>query len=130
MKGQTMNATSNILIPLFLGVLIAGIVFATLTGRNLPLIGSPRSSLVAILIIGLAMCAPGIVQVAASGRWASPLAILGYVLGGLILMIILSAFAGWKLPMVYGDTQAVTAVGILIAVKFLIGLTGNLFHWL
>jgi hypothetical protein len=96
----------------------------------LPLIANPRASLVALLIVGMAMCMGGIGQVGASGRWGSPLAILGYLLGAAILIIILSAFAGWKLPLIAGETQSVAAVGILITIKYLIGTLSFFFHWL
>ena len=130
MKGNTMNTFNNLLVPLFLGIVVAGIVLAALTGKMLPLIGSPRASMVAMLLVGLAMCMGGIGQVGASGRWASPLAIVGYLLGATILIIIISAFAGWKLPLIAGETQAVAAVGILIAIKYLIGTASFFFHWL
>jgi len=130
MKGNTMNTFSNLLMPLSLGVVVGVIVFAALTGKMLPLIGSPRASLIALLIVGMAMCMGGIGQVGASGRWASPLAILGYLLGATILIIIISSFAGWKLPLIAGETQAVAAVGILIAIKFLVGTLSFFFHWL
>jgi hypothetical protein len=72
----------------------------------------------------------GIGQVGASGRWTSPLAIVGILLGASILVVILSVFAGWKLPLIAGETQAVAVVGILIAIKYLIGTSSFLFHWL
>jgi hypothetical protein len=130
MKGNTMNIFSGFLMPLLLGLMVAGIVIAALTGRALPLIATPRASLLALLVVGMAMCAGGIGQVGASGRWASPLAVLGYVLGAAILVIIISAFAGWKLPLIASESQAVAAVGIFIAIKFLIGSVGFFFHWL
>ena len=130
MKGKTMNTFSNVVVPLFLGALVAGIVYASLNGKTIPMIGSARSSLVALLLMGMAMCTSGIGQVAASGRWGSPLAIAGYLLGAAILLIMLSVFAGWKLPLITGEPQAVAAVGILIAVKYLIGTASFFFHWL
>ncbi len=129
MKGNTMNIFNSVMVPLFLGVVV-GIVFAAFNGKTLPLIGSPRASLIALLIVGMAMCVSGIGQVGASGRWASPLAIVGYLLGTTILIIIVSALAGWKLPLIVGETQAVAAVGILIAIKYLIGTASFFFHWL
>ncbi len=131
MKGTaTMNVTGGLIIPLALGLVIAGIVYATLTGKQLPLISSPRSALIAILIIGLAACAPGIGQVSMSGRWTSPLAILGYLLGAAILVVIVSALAGWKLPYITGETQALTATAVMLAAKYLIATAGFIFHWL
>lgn len=130
MKGNTMNLTNNIIVPLALGLVCAGIVYATLAGKSLPLISGPRAALIALLVLGMAACMGGIGQVGASGRWLSPLAIVGHVLGAVILVVIASAFAGWKLPLVQNETQAVAAVAILMAVKFLIGIPSYFFHWL
>lgn len=128
MKVSTMNYVSVILVPLVLGIIIAWIVYATLSGKPIPLIHGPRAALISMLIIGLAMCAPGIFQVSNSGRWFSPVAIVGYLLGAIILLVIASAFTGWKLPLIRGDTQAIIAVAVLMAVKYLIGITGILLH--
>ncbi len=131
MKGKTMsNATTAILVPLMLGILSAVIVYVSATGRPLPLVATPRAALIALLIVGMAACMGGIGQTAASGRWASPLAILGYLLGAAILVVILSAFTGWKLPLIGSDSQAVIAVGALMVAKFVIGFAGFAFRLL
>lgn len=130
MKGKTMSITSSIIVPLFLGLVVAGIVFAAQAGRSLLFISTPHASLIALLVVGMAMCMGGIGQVGASGRWISPLAILGYLLGAAILMIIVAGLAGWKLPLITGEKQAIIAVGIMIAVKFLIGTVGYFFRLL
>jgi hypothetical protein len=130
MKGKTMNLTSAIFVPLLLELVCAGIAFASITGRTLPLITTPRAALIALLVVGMAACMGGIGQVGASGRWASPLAILGYLLGIAILLLIASPFTGWKLPLIANETQAVLAVGLLMVVKFVIGAGGFFFHLL
>lgn len=130
MKGKTMNITTNVIIPLGLGLICAVIAFGALTGKSWPLIGNPRAALIGLLVVGMAMCTPGIGQVAASGRWGSPLAIIGYVLGAAILVIIIAGLAGWKLPLVDGLAQACAVVMGLIAVKFAIATAGYFFHWL
>ena len=130
MKENSMSIASNLILPVALGLICAVIVYATLTGKSLPLISNPRSALIALLVVGMAACAGGIGQVGASGRWLSPLAILGYVLGLALLAVFVSAFAGWKLPIIQNEAQAATAAAILMAVKFLIGIPGYFFHWL
>lgn len=130
MNGNTMNVSQHLIVPLAVGLLCAGIVYATLAGKTLPLISGPRAALIALLIIGMIACTGGIGQVGASGRWLSPLAIAGYLLGAAILVVFIAAFAGWKLPLVHNDTQAVLAVAILMAGKFLIGIPSFFFHWL
>lgn len=131
MKGNTMNLTTNLIAPLALALVCAGIVIASLAGKQLPLISSPRAALVALLLLGMTLCAlGGIGQVGQSGRWASPFAIAGYLLGTAILVVMIATFTGWKLPLVQDETQAVVAVGILMAVKYVIGTASYFFHWL
>jgi hypothetical protein len=130
MKGNTMSITSNLIVPMALGLVCAGIVYSTLAGKALPLISSPRAALIALLVIGMAACMGGIGQVSASGRWASPLAIAGYLLGAVILVVFIAAFAGLKLPFVQNETQAVAAVAVLMAAKLVIGIPSYFFHWL
>ncbi len=130
MKGKTMSITLYFFISLAFGQACAGIVYATLAGKTLPMISGPRAALIAVLVMGMVACLGGIGQVGASGRWLSPLAMAGYLLGAAILVVVLSVFAGWKLPWIQSETQAVAAVGILMAAKFLIGIPAYFFHWL
>ncbi len=130
MKGTpTMNFGTQIF-PILLGIVAAVIVFSTLNGKALPLIATPRAALISLLVVGMIACTGGIGQVGASGRWASPLAILGYLLGAAILMVFIGALAGWKLPMIDGEKQALVAMAVLMAVKYVFGISGTLFHWL
>ncbi len=130
MKGNTMNSIFTILAPLALGVVAAVIAYSGLTGRALPMIAGPRPALIALLLVGFATCAFGILQVSASGRWASPPAIVGYLLGVILLAILISIFTGWKLPLIQNDTQAIVIVACMMAVKFLIGTSSYFFHLL
>ncbi len=130
MRDNTMNNIQNVLIPLVLAVLAVGIIYSHQTGKVLPLISGTRATLVALFTVGFAMCAFGIMQVAASGRWASPLAIIGYSLGAIILVVFVSTMTGRYLPLVQNDDQAVIAIAALMGVKFLIGMTSSLMHLL
>lgn len=130
MNGNTVNITAHLIVPAALGLLCAAIVAAVLAGKSLPLIANPRAALIALLIIGMAACMGGIGQVGVSGRWSSPVAILGYLLGAAILVVIIFTLAGWKLPMIANDTQAVAAVAVLMGAKFLIGIPSYFLGWL
>jgi len=69
-------------------------------------------------VIGMAICSQGgIGRIAAAGQWIHPQAILGYILGGLILLITLAVFVGWKLPYIQTDQQALLAIAILACFK-------------
>jgi hypothetical protein len=130
MKGNTMSSIQNALIPLVLGVIAVGIIYTHQTGKVLPLISGPRATLIALFIVGFAMCAFGIMQVAASGHWISPLAIVGYLLGAIILVVFISTLMGKYLPFVQTNDQAVVAIAVLMGVKFLIGTTSFFLHLL
>jgi hypothetical protein len=101
-----------------LALLAAVIVFIGVTGRKVPLLSNVRVDIILLVLIGMAICAQGgIGRVAATGQWTHPLSIIGYILGGLILLITLAVFAGWKLPYIQNDQQALLAVAVLACIK-------------
>jgi hypothetical protein len=131
MKTPALPVSTALFLPLALGIAIVAITYAVLTGRQLPLVSGPRAGLVALLVAGMTMCAlGGIGQVGASGRWASPLAILGYLLGAAILVVIAGGLAGWKLPLIHTEKDAFLAAAAMIGVKTVIGTLGYFFHLL
>ena len=130
MKGKSVSITSNLIVPLGLALICAVVVYVSLAGKSLPLVSSPRAALIILLVVGMAACMGGIGQVSASGRWASPLAIVGYLLGAAILLVIVAAFAGWQLPLVGNEIQAIAVVAVLLAAKLVIGVASYFFHWL
>ena len=108
---------------IILALLIATIVFVAVTGKKIPVISNTRVAMVVILLLGMIMCTSGIGRVAATGQWSHPLSILGYVLGGLILLITLAVFVGWKLPYIHNDRQALLTIAILASLKLINAVT-------
>jgi len=103
---------------LILALLAAVVVFIGATGKRVPLLSSVRMDILLLVIIGMTMCTQGgIGRVAATGQWSHPLSIVGYTLGGLILLISLAVFVGWKLPYIRTDQQALIAIAVLIGLK-------------
>lgn len=101
-----------------LAVLFAAITFIGVTGKRVPLFSNVRADIILLVIIGMTICSQGgIGRVAATGEWTHPLSILGYLLGGLILLITLAVFVGWKLPFIANDQQALLAIAILASLK-------------
>ncbi|MCU0521958.1 MAG: hypothetical protein MUF84_14860 [Anaerolineae bacterium] len=109
-----------------LGVLAIAVLTIALTGAKVPLLSNLRISLVLFIVLGMTVCTSGIGRVAALGEWSHPLSIVGYVLGGLILLIAIAVFAGMKLPLIGSDRQALIAVAILSGVKILNSLIHSL----
>jgi hypothetical protein len=112
---------------LLLGLLFVAVTFIGATGRKVPVLSSVRVDIILLIIIGMAMCMPGIGRVAALGQWSHPLSILATVLGGAILLIALAVFVGWKLPFIQNDQQALIAIAILTGLKVITAVTH---YWL
>ena len=109
---------------LLLALLAAVVVFIGTTGKKVPLLSNVRIDIILLVIIGMAMCTQGgIGRVAATGQWLHPLSIVGYILGGLILLITLAVFVGWKLPYIRTDQQALIAIAILAGLKVVDAVT-------
>jgi hypothetical protein len=103
---------------LSLALLFAAVVFIGYTGKKVPLLSNPRLDIILLAVIGMAICSQGgIGRIAATGQWSHPQAILGYILGGLILLITLAVFAGWKLPYIQTEQQALLAIATLASLK-------------
>jgi hypothetical protein len=101
-----------------LALLAAVVVFIGVTGKKVPLLSNIRMDIVLLVIIGMSICQiGGIGRIVATGKWTHPLSIIGYLLGGLILLITLAVFVGWKLPYIQNDQQALMAIAILAGLK-------------
>ena len=116
MKTTSIPAPVNLNV-IVLAQLIAAVVFVAATGKKIPVISNTRVAMSVILLLGMTMCTSGIGRVAAIQQWTHPLAILGYLLGALILFIGLGTVFGWKLPYIQSDAQAILIVAVLIGAK-------------
>ncbi len=107
-----------------LALLAAAIVFIGVTGKKVPLLSNVRVDIILLVVIGMTICTQGgIGRVAATGQCTHPLSIISYILGGLILLITLSVFVGWKLPYIANDQQALFAIAILASLKVVNAVT-------
>jgi hypothetical protein len=112
-----------------LGLLAALLVVAVLSGRKLPLLSSDRAALFALIVIGMAICSQGgLGRISATGAWAHPLAILGYLCGAAILLIGLFALFGKPLPPLANFHQAFLAVTVIAVFKVILS-TIHRFWW-
>lgn len=109
---------------LLLALLFAAVLFIGATGKKVPLLSNVRLDIILLVIIGLTMCTQGgIGRVAATGQWWHPLSIIGYILGGLILLITLAVFVGWRLPYIQTEQQALIAIAVLAGLKVVDAVT-------
>jgi len=107
-----------------LALLAAAVVFIGATGRKVPVLSNVRVDIILLVILGMIMCTQsGIGRIAATGEWSHPLSIVGYILGGIILLIAASVFMGWKLPFLQNDRQALIVIAILVGLKIVNAVT-------
>jgi hypothetical protein len=119
-------AQPAVITPTIIGLtlLAAALVFLGVTGKKVPLLSNIRVDIILLVIIGMTICTQGgIGRVAATGQWSHPLSIIGYILGGLILIITLAVFVGWKLPFIASDQQALFVIAILASLKVVNAVT-------
>jgi hypothetical protein len=117
MKATEMPVMGSTMTTVVLGVLVALLVLATLTGRKIPFIPNERAALIVLVVLGMAMCTRGIGRVAALGEWAHPLSILGILIGVLILVIAAALLTGKPLPLIDTPRHAILVIALLSASK-------------
>jgi hypothetical protein len=78
---------------------------------------SDKIILIALTIMGMAICSVGIGQVSARGEWLHPLSIVAYVLGGLVLLIAAAALLNISLPLIPDARAAWVAILVLAIAK-------------
>lgn len=131
MKTAVLPLGTGLILPLLLAVVVAAITIAARGELRSPIAIGAKAGLIAVLIVGFAMCTlGGSGQVAASGRWLSAGAIAGIILGVTILAIGIAGLADWRIPLIETPKHALTAVAALIGVKTVIGTLGYIFHFL
>lgn len=100
------------------GALSAGAAYAGITGTKLPLLSSPRAALIALLIVGMAMCSSG--MRVGTYKWTHPTMIAGSIIGAVVLIVALAGIFGWKLPYVAGPRDAIIILAGGMIIKILI----------
>ncbi len=121
---------SGAIFATLLGFVAATIVVGTVFGIPLPIVNTERRALVALVVVGLAMCA--------AGGWAmerslpgGPTTAIASLAGILAIVVLIAVTSGWTavldpLARVFygtsstgiGDRVGVLAVGVLIAVAW------------
>jgi hypothetical protein len=123
MTTNTVTSSTNGIITLALGLLAAALVFMILTGRDVPIVGNGAGALLALGIIGIAMCTlGGIGTVQSTLGWTHPLTIIGSILGVAALLVVVLPLLGVHFPLLPDTRSAVLALAVIMLVK--VGLMG------
>jgi hypothetical protein len=123
MVTNTATSSANGIITLVLGLMAAGLVFMVLTGRDVPIVGNGAGALLALGVIGIAMCTlGGIGTVQGTLGWTHPLMIVGSILGVAALLVVVLPLLGVHLPLMADTRSAVLALAVIMLIK--VGLMG------
>ena len=117
------TSPANSIITLALGLLAAALVFMILTGRDVPIVGNGAGALLALGLIGIAMCTLGGIGPTQSALgWTHSLTIIGSILGVLAVLMVALPLLGVQLPLIADTRSAVLALAVIMLVK--VGLMG------
>ncbi|MCE1254091.1 MAG: hypothetical protein LWX83_11150 [Anaerolineae bacterium] len=100
-------------------IVSAALVALGLSGKRFLFIEGPRSAAITLAVIGMFICSLSV------GRFinaspAHPLSILGYIIGALGLLALLTQIFGWSLPYLADGRTALIFVALALVSKGII----------
>jgi len=107
-------------------LVIAVIAFLANSSQRPSFLANLRIDMIVILVLGMMMCTSGIGKISVANAWGSPLAIFGYILGLLILVISASVIFNFRLPLVPNDFNTLIVVAVLIGTKVIVSIIHTL----
>ncbi len=93
---------------------------------RIPLVKSDRLAFFILFGLGMAMCTSGIAQAPVRG-WAHPISIMGYLMGGLALLLGLSVLTRKRFGPIQSDRASIVALLCIIVVKFILAAFYSVF---
>ncbi len=104
------------LVALF-GLISALLVAGVLTNVTLQFGISDRIAFIALVILGLAMCGTGKLGLGVVYGWTNPLHLVGYILGGLGLLLTALILIGVPIPFITTNRAAIIVLSALMLGK-------------
>ncbi len=128
MKTNTLSPIGTNIILIALGLLAVALIVMVFTGRKIPLLNTDRATLLALVVIGMVICAnAGIGPMAATKAWFHPFSIVGYLLGAVILAIGIAALFGKVIPPLTSYNQSFVVVTVVSVLKLVLTTIHRLF---
>src|SRR5438874_13437561 len=95
MQADATTFTGSAIGANMLGIVAALIVGALLANICLPLLGSDRATFIALVVVGMSMCAlGGIGRAQSSGGWTNPVSVVGILIGSIALVLVAAVLTG------------------------------------
>ncbi len=119
-RSQTSSSTIVVVILGIVAILLA-VVVATGSNLTLPIISTYRAALIAMTVVGVAMCAVGgIGPYVSKYGWSNPMTILGTIIGVLTILVVGAILLGVQLPIITDDRAAFIFVTGVVVLKLVI----------
>lgn len=96
------------------------VLWLGLSGNKFLFITDTRSAAITLVSIGFLMCSTGALSQFITKAPAHPLTILGYLIGTVLLVILLTQIFNWNIPFIKDSQNALITIAILILVKVVI----------
>jgi hypothetical protein len=126
-KSKEATMGSGIWITVLVAVVTGLIVWAGVSGKQIWFINGPRTAVITLGAIGMAFCALSVGKFITAGP-VHPLAILGYLLGAIALLIFFTQIFHWKLPVIQDAKPALFILAGIVVLKSVIGRLAFLLH--
>lgn len=98
-------------------------IFAHLSGRNVPFGGSDRSVYIAAMVLALVMCSFGFQITLKTYGLKSFGMVLGAVCGIMLLIVSISVIAGKSVPLIVSHRNALVFLGVFILIKWAVAVS-------
>jgi len=118
----------NTLVSIGIGLGVSAYLYGVKSGWNMLLNGSPRTTFIAFLVIGMALCSVGIGHSVENMGWTNPLVLLGMVFGLINLIIVFVAFTGDQVWFINDYATATLALGGSMVIKAILKVAMNLIY--
>jgi drug/metabolite transporter (DMT)-like permease len=116
MKTERKVTMKHIEILILITLIAALFVAAGLSGNKILFIDGPRPAVIALGIVGMALCAISVGK-AITAAPASILAILGYLFGAVALLAFLTQIFKWEIPFIGEPKNALIVLGSSMVIK-------------
>jgi hypothetical protein len=102
-----------------IGIAIAALLVAALTNTPVPLLASERAIFVAVVLLGVTMCAlGGVGRAPMKYGWNHPVTLFGIALGTIMLLLAAGVVLGY-----FTEQIGLIVFAALYAMKWVVGLT-------
>lgn len=121
---SSINKTNSLnLLQILFGILSAFILVGALSNVSISMGISDRTSLIALMVTGMTMCAMSPLGRGTELGWANPRHILGYLIGSAALLLSGAALFNQQILWIHSDHDAILSLAVLMTIKILLATT-------